>query len=76
MTQLERQCKIFFAFLQDDERILTRKAFNVPEYLVDQRRRLVKQDKLLDALWPNTHVRDQGSRAPSETPRYCRAAHL
>jgi hypothetical protein len=35
MTQLERQCKIFFAFLQDDERILTRKAFNVPEYLVD-----------------------------------------
>jgi DNA-binding winged helix-turn-helix (wHTH) protein len=44
----------------DDERIrLTPKAFAVLQYLVEHAGRLVTQDELLDALWPDTHVQPE-----------------
>src|SRR5580700_5317054 len=40
-----------------DERILlTPKGFAVLRYLVEHAGRLVTQDELLDAVWPETHV--------------------
>src|SRR5262245_1508950 len=45
---------------QGDERILlTPKAFDVLQYLVDRAGRLVTQAELLDALWPDTHVQPE-----------------
>jgi DNA-binding winged helix-turn-helix (wHTH) protein len=42
---------------QDDERILlTPKAFAVLRYLVDHAGRLVTQDELIEAVWPDTFV--------------------
>jgi len=44
----------------DDERIrLTPKAFAVLRYLVEHAGRLVTQDELLDALWPDTFVQPE-----------------
>ena len=44
----------------DDKRIrLTPKAFAVLRYLVDHAGRLVTQDELLDALWPDTFVQPE-----------------
>lgn len=44
----------------DDERIrLTPKAFAVLQYLVDHAGRLVTQDELLNALWPDTFVQPE-----------------
>ena len=44
----------------DDERIcLTPKAFAVLQYLVENAGRLVTQDELLDALWPDTFVQPE-----------------
>lgn len=41
----------------DEERILLKpKAFGILRYLVDHAGRLVTQDELLDAVWPDTHV--------------------
>lgn len=40
-----------------DERIILKpKAFAILRYLVDRAGRLVTQDELLDAVWPDTHV--------------------
>src|SRR5215467_3747705 len=42
---------------RSDERILlTPKAFEVLRYLVDHKSRLVTQDEILEAVWPDTHV--------------------
>jgi len=44
----------------DDERIrLTPKAFAVLQYLVENAGRLVTQDELLNALWPDTFVQPE-----------------
>jgi len=44
----------------DDERIrLTPKAFAVLRHLVEHAGRLVTQDELLDALWPDTFVQPE-----------------
>ena len=46
--------------LGDDERIpLAPKAFAVLQYLVEHAGRLVTQDELLDALWPDTFVQPE-----------------
>ena len=43
-----------------DERILLKpKSFAVLRYLVDHAGRLVTQDELLDAVWPDTHVQPE-----------------
>jgi DNA-binding winged helix-turn-helix (wHTH) protein len=43
-----------------DERIpLTPKPFAVLQYLVEHAGRLVTQDELLDAIWPETHVQPE-----------------
>src|SRR5271166_5203195 len=45
---------------EDDERILlTPKAFAVLRYLVDHAGRLVTQDELLEAVWPDTFVQPE-----------------
>ena len=45
------------SLLQGGERIpLTPKAFDVLCYLVDQAGRVVKQDELLEAIWPETYI--------------------
>ncbi len=41
---------------------LTPKAFDVLRYLVEHADRLVAQDELLDALWPETYVNPEGIR--------------
>src|SRR5271157_876650 len=44
----------------DDERILLRpKSFAVLRYLVEHAERLVTQDELIEAVWPDTHVQPQ-----------------
>src|SRR5215813_3736257 len=46
-----------------DERVpLTPKAFDVLRYLVEHAERLVTQDELLEALWPETYVNPEGIR--------------
>ena len=43
-----------------EERILLKpKAFAILKYLVDHAGRLVTQDELLDAVWPDTHVQPE-----------------
>ena len=43
-----------------DERILLKpKAFEILRYLVEHAGRLVTQDELLDAVWPDTHVQPE-----------------
>jgi DNA-binding winged helix-turn-helix (wHTH) protein len=45
---------------RDDERILlTPKAFGILAYLVDHAGRLVKQDEMLGALWPQSYVQPE-----------------
>ena len=41
---------------------LTPKAFDVLRYLVENARRLVTQEEILEALWPNTYVNQEGIR--------------
>ena len=41
---------------------LTPKAFDVLRYLVEHSDRLVTQDELLEALWPETYVNPEGIR--------------
>jgi len=41
---------------------LTPKAFDVLRYLVDHNDRLITQDELLEALWPDTYVNPEGIR--------------
>jgi DNA-binding winged helix-turn-helix (wHTH) protein len=44
----------------DDERIvLTPKAFAVLRYMVEHAGRLVTEDELLEAVWPDTYVQPQ-----------------
>jgi len=51
------QCLWRRADCGDEERILLKpKAFAILRYLVDHAGRLVAQDELLDAVWPDTHV--------------------
>jgi len=46
-----------------EERVLlTPKAFDVLRYLVDHADRLVSQDEILEALWPETYVNPEGIR--------------
>jgi DNA-binding winged helix-turn-helix (wHTH) protein/tetratricopeptide (TPR) repeat protein len=48
---------------RDDERApLTPKAFDVLRYLIEHADRLVTQDELLEALWPDTYVNPEGIR--------------
>ena len=48
---------------RDDERApLTPKGFDVLRYLIEHADRLVTQDELLEALWPNTYVNPEGIR--------------
>src|SRR5215469_3771743 len=45
---------------RDDKRVpLTPKAFAVLQYLVDHAGRLVTQNELLEALWPDTFVQPE-----------------
>ncbi len=54
------QCLWHRRDIGDDERIrLTPKAFAVLQYLVDHAGRLVTQDELLNALWPETFVQPE-----------------
>ena len=41
---------------------LTPKAFDVLRYLVEHADRVVTQDELLEALWPETYVNPEGIR--------------
>src|SRR5215469_9172246 len=41
---------------------LTPKAFDVLRYLVEHADRLVRQEELLEALWPETYVNPEGIR--------------
>src|ERR1700719_1997738 len=41
---------------------LTPKAFDVLRYLVEHADRLVTQDEILEALWPDTYVNPEGVR--------------
>ncbi|MGO9231172.1 MAG: winged helix-turn-helix domain-containing protein [Bryobacteraceae bacterium] len=44
----------------EDERVLlTPKAFAVLAYLIEHAGRLVTQDELLDAVWPDTFVQPE-----------------
>ena len=48
---------------RDDQRVpLTPKAFDVLRYLIEHADRLVTQDELLEALWPETYVNPEGIR--------------
>jgi len=44
---------------QDERILLAPKAFAVLRYLVEHAGRLVTQDELLDAVWPETHVQPE-----------------
>src|SRR5882757_8728267 len=46
----------------EDRVSLTPKAFDVLRYLVDHTNRLVTQDEILEALWPETYVNPEGIR--------------
>jgi DNA-binding winged helix-turn-helix (wHTH) protein/tetratricopeptide (TPR) repeat protein len=46
----------------DERAPLTPKAFDVLRYLVEHADRLVTQDELLEALWPETYVNPEGIR--------------
>src|SRR5215472_11939272 len=46
----------------DERASLTPKAFDVLRYLVEHADRLVTQDELLEALWPETYVNPEGIR--------------
>jgi DNA-binding winged helix-turn-helix (wHTH) protein/tetratricopeptide (TPR) repeat protein len=46
----------------DERALLTPKAFDVLRYLVEHSDRLVTQDELLEALWPETYVNPEGIR--------------
>ena len=46
----------------DERARLTPKAFDVLRYLVEHADRLVTQDELLEALWPDTYVNPEGIR--------------
>ena len=41
---------------------LSPKAFDILHYLVERADRLVAQDELLEALWPETHINPEGIR--------------
>ena len=48
---------------RDGDRVsLTPKAFDVMRHLIDRAGRLVSQDELLEALWPETYVNPEGIR--------------
>ena len=48
----------------DDERILLPpKAYGVLHYLIERAGRLVTQDELLDAVWPDTHIQPEGLKS-------------
>ena len=48
----------------DDERImLPPKAYGVLHYLMERAGRLVTQDELLDAVWPDTHIQPEGLKS-------------
>jgi len=48
----------------DDERVmLPPKAYGVLRYLVESAGRLVTQDELLDAVWPETHIQPEGLKS-------------
>src|SRR5262245_64803392 len=61
--------KLFHSFRLDslnqclwrgEERVpITPKAFDVLRYLVDHSGRLVKQEEILEALWPDTYVNQE-----------------
>ena len=54
------QCLLLHKDTGDDDRIrLTPKAFAVLQYLVDHAGRLVTQDELLNALWPDIFVQPE-----------------
>jgi DNA-binding winged helix-turn-helix (wHTH) protein/tetratricopeptide (TPR) repeat protein len=56
----ENQCLWRRADVPDDQRImLTPKAFAVLRYLVEHAGRLVTQDELLEAVWPDTFVQPE-----------------
>jgi hypothetical protein len=45
----------------DEERVLLPpKAYGVLLYLIEHAGRLVTQDELLDAVWPETHIQPEG----------------
>jgi DNA-binding winged helix-turn-helix (wHTH) protein len=46
----------------DERAPLTPKAFDILRYLVEHADRLVTQDELLQALWPETYVNPEGIR--------------
>src|SRR5262244_3038626 len=46
----------------EDRVFLTPKAFDVLRYLVEHADRLVTQDEILEALWPETYVNPEGIR--------------
>jgi DNA-binding winged helix-turn-helix (wHTH) protein/tetratricopeptide (TPR) repeat protein len=46
----------------DERAPLTPKAFDVLRYLIEHADRLVTQDELLEALWPDTYVNPEGIR--------------
>src|SRR5947199_6297099 len=46
----------------EDRVLLTPKAFDVLRYLIEHADRLVTQDELLEALWPDTYVNPEGIR--------------
>jgi DNA-binding winged helix-turn-helix (wHTH) protein len=48
----------------DEERLLLRpKAYGVLRYLIERAGRLVTQDELLDAVWPDTHIQPEGLKS-------------
>jgi DNA-binding winged helix-turn-helix (wHTH) protein len=52
-----------FSLLRGRERVrLSPKAFDVLHYLVERADRLVTQDELLEAVWPETYVNPEGIR--------------
>src|SRR6266436_5582810 len=65
-SELAQQMKQFHSFRLDivnhclwrgeDRVVLTPKAFDVLRYLVERADRLVTQDEILEALWPETYV--------------------
>ena len=46
----------------DERAQLTPKAFDVLRYSIEHADRLVTQDELLEALWPETYVNPEGIR--------------
>ena len=48
----------------DEERLLLPpKAYGVLRHLIERAGRLVTQDELLDAVWPNTHIQPEGLKS-------------